>query len=138
MRNRNANDIVCVTAVVACLMIAGCVSTPTATSDGKPDAVFAVQARAIIDATETVRVNTLRWAGAKVARGQLTAQQGELFVAAGEEVETAENIANAQLAIYLSTGSLDATKALADALKELDKVKAVLATLRTATTGEGE
>lgn len=102
------------------LVLAACASTATThPAPGKADAITAVNARAAIDATETIRVDALRWAGGALVRGQITKPQQDKILAAGQAVEAAESAANSALAAYLATGTFDAQQALTAAVTAL-------------------
>lgn len=101
------------------LLVLACASAPpaaTATPPGVPDARVAVNARSAIDSVESLRVAVCVLAVSEHQAGHLADAKYEKVKLGCNVVAQAEDAANAQLAVYIATGSLDAQKALTDAL----------------------
>ena len=74
-----------------------------------------------------IRVEVAKWAGAQHARHRMSDEQLAEVARLCEEVESAEVVANAELAVYLAGGPDVTTAALDDALTDLKAKKLALA-----------
>jgi hypothetical protein len=105
--------------IAALLTAAACATTPTTTvpaAPGRADATVAVNARSAIDSVETLHVAACTWAIEQHNAKKISDDKFEQISIACDAVASAEETANAQLGVYLATGSLNAKQALSDAL----------------------
>jgi hypothetical protein len=132
LTNRLAPCVLLALTLAACSASTGAPSPSTA-----PNATFAVAARAAIDAVELLRVQAqTKWFTAKLNNEMTQARYNQLSAVA-DTVEAAEQVANAELAVYLATGEIGgAREALQTALTVLAMKKLELSAL-TARSNEG-
>lgn len=119
--------------LMAVALVAGCNGCATTSAPAPPlggvtaaDATVAVNARSAIDSAEALHVAACQWAVTEHVAGRLADDRYATLRTACDAVAAAEELANAQLAVYLATGSLDAQKALGDALVAVTREWAAL------------